>query len=72
MTLLEVHQAKRTMTLDRIHQILQQVKDLATVEWIYFEGGEAFLYYPILLSRCQESGRLGLSSQNGHKWLLGD
>ena len=52
--------------------LLAQAKDLATVEWIYFEGGEAFLYYPILLSRCQESGRLRLSSRNGHKWLLGD
>jgi hypothetical protein len=48
-----------TMTLGDIQGILQQAKDLGTVEWIYFEGGEPFLYYPVLLKGVQEATRLG-------------
>lgn len=39
-----------TMTLDIVEYIIDQAEQLGTIEWIYFEGGEAFLYYPILLS----------------------
>ena len=39
-----------TMTLDTIDRILAEAGRLGTIEWIYFEGGEAFLYYPILRS----------------------
>jgi MoaA/NifB/PqqE/SkfB family radical SAM enzyme len=37
-----------TMTLDTIREILRQARDTGTVEWIYFEGGEPFLYYAVL------------------------
>jgi hypothetical protein len=37
------------MTLENIRHILNQAKDLGTVKWIYFEGGEPTLFYPILL-----------------------
>lgn len=37
-----------TMTLESIEHILHEAGALGTVEWIYFEGGEAFLYYPVL------------------------
>jgi len=39
-----------TMTLDTIDHILAEAGRLGTIEWIYFEGGEAFLYYAILQS----------------------
>jgi len=48
-----------TMTLDIIDRILDQAGLLGTIEWIYFEGGEAFLYYAILKSgvlRAKERG----------------
>lgn len=48
-----------TMTLKTIREILQQAKDLGTVEWIYFEGGEPFLYYATLLKGVQVAARLG-------------
>ncbi|MFQ6115460.1 MAG: radical SAM protein [bacterium] len=48
-----------TMTLQNIQQILQQGRDLGTVECIYFEGGEPFLYYAVLLKGVQEAARLG-------------
>ncbi len=37
-----------TMSVAQIREILQQGEELGTVEWIYFEGGEPFLYYPVL------------------------
>lgn len=39
-----------TMTEDTIEHILTQAEELGTIEWIYFEGGEAFLYYQLLCS----------------------
>lgn len=37
-----------TMTLETVDHIIDQAEQLGTIEWIYFEGGEAFLYYAIL------------------------
>ncbi len=37
-----------TMTLETVDNILDQAEQLGTIEWIYFEGGEAFLYYATL------------------------
>lgn len=58
-----------TMTSDHVQEILQQGKDLGTVEWAYFEGGEPFLYHPILakaVGLAQYYGfRVGLAS-NGY------
>ena len=34
-----------TMTIDDVRSILDQARDLGTIESIYFEGGEPFLYY---------------------------
>jgi hypothetical protein len=48
-----------TLTLPDIRQILQQARELGTVEWIYFEGGEPFLYYAVLLKAVQEAAQLG-------------
>jgi MoaA/NifB/PqqE/SkfB family radical SAM enzyme len=48
-----------TMTLQNIRHILLQAKDIDTVKSIYFEGGEPFLYYPILLKGVQEAAAAG-------------
>jgi hypothetical protein len=37
-----------TFTLSQMRTVLDQARDLGTVEWIYFEGGEPFLYYAAL------------------------
>jgi MoaA/NifB/PqqE/SkfB family radical SAM enzyme len=37
-----------TMTVDIIKHILGEAEALGTIEWIYFEGGEAFLHYKTL------------------------
>ena len=63
-----------TMTLETIRRILDQAKDLGTVEWIYFEGGEPFLYYAVLLKGVQEVSRQGFRVgivTNGY-WAIGE
>lgn len=48
-----------TMTLDIVEHIIDQAEELGTIEWIYFEGGEAFLYYPVLLSGVHRAKQHG-------------
>ena len=48
-----------TMTLRDVRNILQQAKDLGTVKSIYFEGGEPFLYYSILIRGVHEAAAMG-------------
>jgi hypothetical protein len=47
------------MTLDLIHKALGQAQDLGTLEEIYFEGGEPFLYHPILVRAAREAAGMG-------------
>jgi len=48
-----------TMTVETIEHILGEAEALGTVEWIYFEGGEAFLYYQILRTGIRLSKERG-------------
>ena len=48
-----------TMTLDTVDHILAEAGLLGTIEWIYFEGGEAFLYYGILRSGVLRAKKRG-------------
>jgi hypothetical protein len=52
--------AKGTMTLAQIEDVLHQAKALETVEMVYFEGGEPFLFYPIMLAGLREAASLGI------------
>jgi len=48
-----------TMSVETIEHILGEAKALGTIEWIYFEGGEAFLYYSILLNSIRLAREFG-------------
>lgn len=41
--------AQGTFTLEQIKNTFNEIKEIGTIEWVYFEGGEPFLYYPIVL-----------------------
>lgn len=41
--------SEETMTLKQIGELLHEAEKLSTVEWVWFEGGEPFLYYQIML-----------------------
>ena len=49
-----------TLTLEQINQILQQAKEAGVIS-IYFEGGEPFLYYAILVKAVRKAADLGFS-----------
>ena len=48
-----------TFQIQQILDLLEQAARLGSVESIYFEGGEPFLYYPILLAGVRAAARLG-------------
>jgi MoaA/NifB/PqqE/SkfB family radical SAM enzyme len=63
-----------TMTLPQIQRILDESVKIGSVEWIYFEGGEPFLFYPLLLEgikRARDMGfRVGIVT-NGY-WAISE
>jgi hypothetical protein len=48
-----------TMTLGMVRHILQEGRDLGTVTSIAIEGGEPFLYYPIMLAAARGASAMG-------------
>jgi len=58
-----------TLTLSQLEDIFRQAQEVGTVESIYFEGGEPFLYYPVLLRAVKtahsQGFKLGIVS-NGY------
>jgi len=50
-----------TMTIEVVEHILAEAEALGTVEWIYFEGGEAFLYYQVLLNGIRKANERGFN-----------
>ena len=51
-----------TMTLRDIRHYLQQAKEVGTVQRIYFEGGEPFLYYAIMLQGIRMASEMGFEA----------
>jgi MoaA/NifB/PqqE/SkfB family radical SAM enzyme len=49
-----------TLTFEQIEQILRQAQE-AGITSIYFEGGEPFLYYPILVQAVRKAADMGFS-----------
>jgi hypothetical protein len=61
--------------------VLDEADRIGTIEWIYFEGGEPFLYYPLLIESIKEAKRHGYktgvvtnayfatSEEDAIKWL---
>jgi hypothetical protein len=40
--------AKGTFTLDQMKRVFDELPKIKTIEWVYFEGGEPFLFYPLM------------------------
>jgi MoaA/NifB/PqqE/SkfB family radical SAM enzyme len=51
--------AQGTFTLERIGGILTEAKKLGTVDFVSVEGGEPFLYYPIMVHLVREAASMG-------------
>jgi hypothetical protein len=48
-----------TFTDSQVRQVLDEAGRIGTVEWIYFEGGEPFLFYPLLVNSVREARERG-------------
>ncbi|MCL4529591.1 MAG: hypothetical protein M1282_09265 [Chloroflexi bacterium] len=49
---------KGVLAIEQVELILRQAKD-AGVDWIYFEGGEPFLYYAVLVKGVKMAAEMG-------------
>jgi len=50
------------MKISDIREILKEAKKIGSIEIIYFEGGEPFLYYPTMLWGLREAKKAGCRS----------
>ncbi len=48
-----------TFTSSQIRKLLDEATKIGTIEWIYFEGGEPFLFYPVMLEGIKIARNLG-------------
>jgi hypothetical protein len=53
--------ARGVFTLKQIKNVLREAKKLSTVNYVSLEGGEPFLYYPIMMRAIEEALKLGFS-----------
>ena len=51
--------AKGTFTLNQVRDILAEAVKIYSIDWIYFEGGEPFLYFPIMVEAMSLAKELG-------------
>jgi len=54
--------AAGTFTLSQVRQVLDEAQRLGGIEWIYFEGGEPFLYYGLLLEGVRLASGMGFNT----------
>ncbi len=54
--------SKGTFTLSQIRELLNEARKIGTIESIYFEGGEPFLYYPIMLEGLKTARDMGFNT----------
>ena len=52
-------EAKGTFTIDQVSRILEEAKEMSTVEWIFYEGGEPLLFFPLLNESIKRANRKG-------------
>ncbi len=50
-----------SFTLPQLRALLRQIEDLGTIDTVYFEGGEPFLLYPLLLEGIRIARSAGFS-----------
>lgn len=51
-----------SFTIEQLCALMTQIKDLGTVTVVYFEGGEPFLFYPLLLEGLRMAHAAGFDS----------
>jgi MoaA/NifB/PqqE/SkfB family radical SAM enzyme len=55
-------EAQGTFTISALRKVFDEIEKTGTIEWTYFEGGEAFLFYPLLVEGIRLSRTMGLKT----------
>ena len=53
-------EARGTFTLEQLRRVFAEIDRMGTVRTVYFEGGEAFLFFPLLLEGLRLAAASGL------------
>jgi len=51
--------AKGTFTLNQMKRVFDELAKIETIEWVYFEGGEPFLFYPLMHEGIRIANNMG-------------
>lgn len=51
-----------TFTIDQIDAVLSDAQKIKTMEWIFFEGGEPLMFYPLLLEAIKRTKKMGFKT----------
>jgi hypothetical protein len=51
--------AQGTFSIDQVKQVLNEAVKLGSIEWIFYEGGEPFLYFPLLHESVRQASARG-------------
>lgn len=74
-------QREGTLTLRQLRELLREIKRIKTIDTVYFEGGEPFLFYAVLLAGLRmvhdagfhsgivTNGYWALSPEDAEQWL---
>jgi organic radical activating enzyme len=54
--------SKGTFTINQIREALEELTKIVTVEWVYFEGGEPFLFYPLMVEGIKIANTMGFKT----------
>jgi hypothetical protein len=54
--------AEGTFTLEQIRAVLDEAQRTGSVNFVYFEGGEPFLYYPLMVEGIRMAGERGFET----------
>ena len=54
-------ESQGTFTIAQVDQVLEEALKIGSVEWIYFEGGEPLLYYPLLVESIRRAKQKGFN-----------
>ncbi len=54
--------AEGTFTIAQVRQVLEQAQQLGSVSSIYFEGGEPFLFFPVMVESLRLARELGFTT----------
>ena len=54
--------AEGTFTIAQLQRTFDEIAKIGTVDGVYFEGGEPFLYFPLMLEGIRRASSMGLDS----------